>query len=462
MLSFSYSHYLFARHTGGLSALILMETFVLLLFLSPFSFFAAPTTSSHLFPREARPTRSGYLPIGPAAAANTSSAASLFFAFYEAQQPISPLPQTPLLIWLQGGPGCSSMLGNLFELGPYLVSPDSPNLRRNPDTWNHRFGLLFIDNPLGTGFSVAPSPVDVPRNQTAVAAHLISALRHFLAFDRSFHRRPLYITGESYAGKYVPSAGYYILRQNARLPPHRRINLRGVAIGNGLTHPVTQVGTHAVSAYFTGLINERQRARLVELQDEAIRLTLAANWSAASDARGKALEWLENATGLATLYDLTKKRPYDSGMLDVFLNKEEVKAALGVAKEVVWEECSEVVGEALHADVMKSTKFMVEELVRRSRVLLYQGVYDLRDGVVSTEAWIKEMKWEGLGSFMKAKREVWKLDGELVGYVQRWGSLSHVVVYGAGHLVPADQGKSAQAMIEDWVMEKGLFGGAGA
>ncbi|WOK95675.1 hypothetical protein Cni_G04382 [Canna indica] len=229
-----------------LSPKIHMESALLLFFSLFFSSSLSPTASScTLFPEEARPTKSGYLPVGAAPAANSSSSAAaeaaLFFAFYEAQQPVSPSSETPLLTWLQGGPGCSSMFGNLFELGPFLVSQESPTLRGNPASWNRRFGLLFIDNPIGTGFSIAPSLDSIPRNQSAVAAHLIFALRHFLASDPSFLSRPLYVTGESYAGKYVPSAGYYIMRQNARLPVDRRINLRGVAIGNGLTHPVTQI-----------------------------------------------------------------------------------------------------------------------------------------------------------------------------------------------------------------------------
>lgn len=236
-----------------------------------------------------------------------------------------------------------------------------------------------------------------------------------------------------------------------------RINLKGVAIGNGLTHPVAQVATHAASAYFTGLINERQRRYLEELQIVAVKLTQEEKWSEASDARGQVFDRLQNMTGLATLYDMTKKKPYESDMVGVLLNKDEVKEALGVAKGVVWEECSETVGIILHDDVMKSVKFMLEELVRKSRVLLYQGIYDLRDGVVSTEAWMKEMEWDGLENFLKAERKVWTVNRELAGYVQRWGSLSHVVVSGAGHLVPADQGQSSQEMIEDWVLEKGLF-----
>ena len=68
------------------------------------------------------------------------------------------------------------------------------------------------------------------------------------------------------------------------------------------------------------------------------------------------------------------------------------------------------------------------------------------------------MKWEGIGNFSLAERKVWKINGVLAGYVQKWGSLSNVVVLGAGHFVPADQSLSSQAMIEDWVLERGLFG----
>eukprot|EP00262_Sarcandra_glabra_P003239 TRINITY_DN1385_c0_g1_i3.p1 TRINITY_DN1385_c0_g1~~TRINITY_DN1385_c0_g1_i3.p1 ORF type:complete len:132 (-),score=37.29 TRINITY_DN1385_c0_g1_i3:38-433(-) len=107
--------------------------------------------------------------------------------------------------------------------------------------------------------------------------------------------------------------------------------------------------------------------------------------------------------------------------------------------------------------MMKSVKFMVEELVKKSKVLLFQGQFDLIDGVVSTNAWVKEMEWEGLDRFLRAERKVWKVNGELGGYVQRWGSLTNVVVSGAGHAVPADQGLSSQVMIENWVLEKGLF-----
>ncbi|KAK7400759.1 hypothetical protein VNO78_12064 [Psophocarpus tetragonolobus] len=420
-----------------------------LLFLS-FCFFCFPLSTSSKFPKEALPNKYGYLPISP------TSTSSIFYAFYEAQNSTLPLSQTPLLIWLQGGPGCSSMIGNLFELGPWRVTK-SLTLQPNPGAWNRIFGLLFLDNPIGTGFSVASTPEEIPKDQNTVAKHLFSAITRFIQLDPVFKHRPIYITGESYAGKYVPAIGYYILQKNANLKASERVNLVGVAIGDGLTDPETQVATHALNAYYVGFINERQKNELEKAQLEAVRLTQMGNWSEATEARFELLNMLQNMTGLATLYDYTKKAPYEDHLVEQFLNIAEVKKALGINELFVYKKCSDVVMAALHDDLMKSVKYMVEYLVRKSRVLLYQGQCDLRIGVMQVEAWVKTMKWEGIVEYLSAERKIWKVNEELAGYVQNWKTLTNVVVLGAGHLLPADQPVNSQAMIEDWVLERGLF-----
>ncbi|OWM86215.1 serine carboxypeptidase-like 50 [Punica granatum] len=446
------------------------STAALLLLLSSYAFLlaAAPPpprpSAPPILPKESLPTKSGYLTV------NASTGSAIFYAFYEAQQHSSPPSQTPLLIWLQGGPGCSSMIGNFYELGPWRVTASSLaghdmehlSLEPNPGSWNRIFGLLFLDNPIGVGFSFAATTEEIPRDQHSVAEHLFTAITGFLKLDAEYQSRPIYITGESYAGKYVPAIGYYILKKNWKLPVSQKVHLSGVAIGNGLTDPVTQVTTQALNAYYSGLINEKQKGELEEAQSEALRLIRMANWSEAADARSHIWRLLENMTGLATLYDFTKKVPYRTEWVARLLQSKEVKAALGARASIEFKECSDLVGSVLHADVMKTVKPMVEYMVGSGlRVLLYQGHSDLMDGVYSTEAWVRTMKWDGIERFMSADRKVWRVKGELAGFVQKWGSLSHAVVMGAGHLVPTDQPLNSQAMIEDWVLEKGLFGTRG-
>ncbi|XP_071693123.1 serine carboxypeptidase-like 50 [Rutidosis leptorrhynchoides] len=400
------------------------------------------------------PTKSGYLTV------NSTTKSAMFYAFYEAQNPNSTsLFDTPLVIWLQGGPGCSSMTGNFYELGPWRVTPSLKHnvehftLEPNPGSWNRIFGLLFIDNPIGTGFSIATTPDEIPTNQRAVARHLFTAIKKFIALDPLFQSRPIYITGESYAGKYVPSIGYYILKKNRVSPVSKRINLFGLAIGNGLTDPAIQATTHALHNYNLGLINEKEK-----LQTESIDLVKARNWSDAANARNRMWSYLQTVTGLATLYDFRRQSDYHSDWVEKYLKDPEVKKALGVNESMVFEECSKVVAAALHGDVMKSVRYMVEYIVKNTKLLLYQGQCDLRDGVVSVEAWVKKIKWDGIDNFLDAKRDVWNVNNVLAGYVQKFDNLSHVVVLGAGHFVPTDQGVNSQVMIENWVLDKGLFG----
>jgi vitellogenic carboxypeptidase-like protein len=148
------------------------------------------------------------------------------------------------------------------------------------------------------------------------------------------------------------------------------------------------------------------------------------------------------------------------------MNRAEVKEALGVRGEVQWEARAAAVVAALREDGMKSAKSQLEALLQQEgvRVLLYEGIWDLRDGVASTEAWLAEVEWDSIAAFQEAERAVWRFaggegDGELAGYVRSHGALAHMVVYGAGHFVPAGNGRAAQEMIEDWVSQTGIFTG---
>lgn len=400
------------------------------------------------FPREALPTESGYLNI------EGKSGALMFYAYYEAISPEKQLSDTPILLWLQGGPGCSGMIGNFYELGPWRVGPDL-RLHQNTAPWNRVFGLLFLDSPIGSGFSVAPSEEHIPTNQDEVAKDLYAALQAFFDLNPLFRKRPFYVMGESYAGKYVPSLGLYMLNQldNNRVLPLR---LDGLAIGNGLTHPVVQVQSHASVAYAVGLIDSQEKLHLEALQQEAANLTRQQKWKAAHIARNRVIERLENVTGLATLYDMRRTLPYytsenGTDYLSLFINQPAVKEALKADGHTKWEDCSQAVGERMGDDVMKSSKWMVEALVRRRPVLLYQGQFDLQDGVFSSESWISILDWGGLDNFLASERRIWEVSNELAGYVRSHSNLTHVVVVGSGHLVPADQNLHSQIMIESWV-----------
>ncbi|CAL5048764.1 unnamed protein product [Urochloa decumbens] len=432
---------------------------ILVLVLVLVSTATAATAKSKPFPKHAIPTMSGYLNI------NDAHNNSLYYAFYEATDPVT-FP-APLLVWLQGGPGCSSLIGNFEEIGPYVLHCTS--LTHNPYRWNRRFGVVFIDNPLGSGFSVpVSSPRDIPTDEPTVAAHLHAALQSFMALDdrRFFRARPLFLAGESYAGKYIPAAAAHILRANARLPVLRRLRLQGIAIGNGMTDPVEQVAVHASQAYFAGLINAEQREYLEAMQNETVRLVRDGEWQLARRKRNKILGFLKNATGVATLFNYARAEHYPLRPLTDLLNTREAREALGVRRrddDVRWVRCRKAVDKALHGDIMRSVRGDVDYVLNKTRVrvLLFQGVFDLHLGPASVEAWVRRLTWPGLEDFLFANRTVWKPwgDGVLAGHVQAWGTLTNVVVAGAGHMAAGDNRPAAQAMIEGWVLQDGPFAG---
>lgn len=179
-----------------------------------------------------------------------------FYWFFESRK--SPATD-PLVLWLTGGPGCSSIMALLTENGPCKVNEDLTTVL-NPYSWNTEANVLWLDQPTDVGFSYG-SDEDVDHDEDNVQENIYWFLQGFLAKHPELARRPLFITGESYGGHYIPAAAHYIWLENkaneplnatngpagAEVNATARINLQGIAIGNGLVNPVVQVSTCIVS-----------------------------------------------------------------------------------------------------------------------------------------------------------------------------------------------------------------------
>lgn len=158
---------------------------------------------------------------------------NMFFWFFPSLQDPE---NAPVLLWLQGGPGSSSMYGLFSENGPFeIVSKSQLKLRK--ETWSKEHNLLYIDNPVGTGFSF--TKYGYADNETQVGNDLFNVLQQFFTMFPKLQKNELYISGESYAGKYIPAISHTILQKNPE--SKLKINLKGVAIGNGLSDPATQL-----------------------------------------------------------------------------------------------------------------------------------------------------------------------------------------------------------------------------
>jgi hypothetical protein len=160
-----------------------------------------------------------------------------FYWFFESRDS-SADKNTPLFIWLTGGPGCSSSLALLAENGPCSVNEDGSGTTPNEHSWNNNAHALWLDQPTGVGFSYGKED---DNSEEMVGENAYYFLQSFLQSHPEYQKNPLFITGESYAGHYVPAITHRIWQgNNEKKEGTIQLNLQGMAIGNGLTNPEVQ------------------------------------------------------------------------------------------------------------------------------------------------------------------------------------------------------------------------------
>lgn len=196
---------------------------------------------------------SGYLTVDKGFQSN------LFFWFFPAASNYS---EAPVLLWLQGGPGSSSMFGLFKENGPLNLEKGKITVRN--ESWASTHSVLYIDNPVGTGFSFTSG--GYAKNQTKVGEDLYQALKQFFLLFPELQKNEFFVTGESYAGKYVPAVSHTIHKHNQK--GQFKINLKGLAIGNGLCDPEHQL-EYGKYLYQIGLIDSQQEAEMTKAETES-------------------------------------------------------------------------------------------------------------------------------------------------------------------------------------------------
>ncbi|PHT50479.1 Serine carboxypeptidase-like 41 [Capsicum baccatum] len=156
---------------------------------------------------------------------------SLFYYFVEAE--VNP-DDKPLTLWLNGGPGCSSVGGGAFtELGPFFPTGDGRGLRRNSKSWNKASNLLFVESPAGVGWSYSNTSSDYNTGDAKTTMDMHIFMMEWVKKFPAFKSRELYLTGESYAGHYIPQLAIALLDHNEHSKEYK-FNIKGIAIGNPL------------------------------------------------------------------------------------------------------------------------------------------------------------------------------------------------------------------------------------
>ncbi|PWA98853.1 serine carboxypeptidase-like 26 [Artemisia annua] len=368
---------------------------------------------------------------------NESAQRALFYYFVESACESST---KPLILWLNGGPGCSSFgMGALTEIGPFGVNPDGKTLYAREFAWNKVANILFLESPAGVGFSYSNSSYDfvVFSDKKTAGDTYIFLMKWFEKYP-VFKGRDFYLAGESYAGYYIPELAEIIL-QNSRRDSNPIINLKGFMIGNGLlddvsdtrgmgdflwTHDLASDATHEMflrGCAKGGLYENAQCTKayvtlLTEIGD--------INYMSINSPAPECIPMYMNITG----------GPCDMVYVMSYLNQPQVQAALNANNPGItrpWQPCA-----AMHykwKDGPSSVIPIYKRLMGHElRILLYSGVLD--STVPATGTRYALASW-GLKIIKPWKKWVMPGTSEEAGFEVVYKGLRYRTVRNAGHEV---------------------------
>ncbi|XP_058199946.1 serine carboxypeptidase-like [Rhododendron vialii] len=387
--------------------------------------------------------------------------ARMFYFFFESRKNKST--SDPVVIWLTGGPGCSSELALFYENGPFHIAKNL-SLLWNDFGWDQASNLIYVDQPTGTGFSYSSNENDTRHDENGVSNDLYDFLQGFFKLHPQYAKNEFYITGESYAGHYIPAFAARV-HQGNKAKEGIHVNLKGFAIGNGLTDPEIQYKAYPEFALDMKLINQSDYTKIVtELVpscEQAATLCGDDGGDSCTYAYENCNSVFNEIIGIAgdiNYYDIRKKCVgqlcYDFSNMENLMNKQTVRDALGVGR-IEFVSCSSTVYEAMLTDWMRNLEVRIPTLLEDGiKMLVYAGEYDLICNWLGNSKWVNAMVWSGQKEFTAAPNVSFVVDGAEKGVMKSYGPLTFLKVHDAGHMVPMDQPKAALEMLRRWTQGK--------
>ncbi|XP_051753716.1 lysosomal protective protein isoform X2 [Ctenopharyngodon idella] len=417
----------------------------------------------------------------------------LHYWFVESQKDPA---NSPVVLWLNGGPGCSSLDGLLTEHGPFLIQDDGATLEYNPYSWNKIANVLYLESPAGVGFSYSDDK-KYTTNDTEVAMNNYLALKTFFKLFPEFSKNEFFLTGESYGGIYIPTLAEVVMEDSS-------INLKGIAVGNGLSSYELNDNSLVYFAYYHGLLgtslwNDLQTfcckdgvCNFYNNQDVNCSNSLIAVqnivyssglniYNLYAPCAGGVPERVSFENGQFVIRDMghhfinhqlskaqnekfrdvaslfkssTRLDPpcTNSTALALYLNNPLVKSALHISPNALdWVICSAEVNlnyNRLFMDVKKQYLKLLGAL--KYRVLVYNGDVDMACNFLGDEWFVESLQQE-----VQVQRRSWiYFNGEtqqVGGFVKEFTNIAFLTVKGSGHMVPTDKPIAAFTMFTRFI-----------
>uniref|UniRef100_A0A5B6ZMZ1 Putative serine carboxypeptidase-like 18 n=1 Tax=Davidia involucrata TaxID=16924 RepID=A0A5B6ZMZ1_DAVIN len=421
----------------------------------------------------------GYIGVGEA------DEVQLFYYFIESQ---GRPKDDALILWLTGGPGCSALSGILYEIGPFTFdyknsTRSRPALKLNPFSWTKVANIIFLDSPVGTGFSYAKTSQAYNSSDTLSTKQTYSFLRKWLVDHPEFLDNPLYIGGDSYSGIVVPVLVQEIYNGNeAGLEPF--MNIKGYSLGNPYTNSTGDLNSRIPFAHRVSLLSDElyestkencngnymevdpnnalcvDDLQVVEQCIEKIDTAniLEPKCATLSPKPNTILKWdqsslEENPRDLLNRLPLPNGpwcREYNYLYSYIWANNKTVRKALHIREGTIkeWVRCNNSLS---YAQNLATSVEVHRNLTNKiCQALIYSGDHDMVIPYVGTQVWIYS-----LNLTVENGWEPWFVDAQVAGYTEKFSHnnyyLTFATVKGGGHTAPEYKPKQCLAMFSRWL-----------
>ncbi|CAF4052950.1 unnamed protein product [Adineta steineri] len=399
----------------------------------------------------------GYLPV------SSKTDGELFF-WHFAKKFIDNKPRT--IIWLNGGPGQSSLIGAWTEIGPFRFLGKNTIVTNN-GSWYLYANLLFIDQPVGTGFSYVDRGMFI-EELDVMAEHFLNFFDRYVEIFPGFLEEDIYLAGESFGGQYIPYIAKAILEKRSLL------KLRGLLIGDGWIDPISLYNSYLPYAIANNLVKNDSElytniTRLVaicqDILSRQVHIFVNPCFPILDEIIYNGIR-RENNGECINAYDIRLNAqkpmcgmngPSELEYVSAYLNRPDVMSRIHInGKKSQWKDFTESVHNAFQVFNSKPSIDLLPDLLEQIPILIYHGEYDLVCNHWAAENMLDNMTWNGesgfhLGNGRMAPVYAWIVDGESAGYIRYARNLTYILFYNAGHMVPYDQARRSQAMLYQFI-----------
>ncbi|KAF7017872.1 hypothetical protein CFC21_031227 [Triticum aestivum] len=424
------------------------------------------------------------------------SGTELFYYFVESE---AGGENVPFLLWLTGGDHCSVLSGLAFEIGPFkfVVEPYNgtiPSLEINPNSWTKVAHILFVDSPTGAGFSFSKQPKGYHVGDLSSSLQLHEFLIKWIRDHPKFLSSPLYIGGDSYAGKIVPFIAQKISQGNevGRRP---LLNLKGYLVGNPKTGERIDESSKVPFAHGFGIISDQLYETILghcqgqdyknptnvmcakalgtfhSLLSEVMLpqiLWYKCVYSSAGpnpetdDSAGAGRKILSEVAAEIKMGKRLKHPPvrppldcidYAHYLSYFWANDERTRDALGVKNGTVdeWVRCQDG-GVPYTKDLASSIKYHQNVTANGYRALVYSGDHDSVVPHLGTQAWVRSLGFPIVDDW-----RAWHLHGQSAGFTITYtNNMTFATVKGGGHTAPEYEPERCFAMFSRWILNQPL------